>query len=139
MFRHAVAAASAALVIAASLTACAADEPDPVVAASRVTFSDVVDETASTDFTIGSTATGVTDESGSYLTIDINVSNANQIKINPAAAIVYPDGRETLCQEEDVRRLPSLEETTTTWDLPCAGSLQDDAAGAVVTVTDEYH
>ena len=85
-----------------------AEKVDPKVPLVDVTFTDVQSELATDDYTIGTSARGVTDSVGSRLTISIKVASANGIVINPKAVITYADGTTDTCQETDLRRLPNL-------------------------------
>ncbi|TFH74447.1 hypothetical protein [Cellulomonas sp. HD19AZ1] len=111
---------------------------DPTVPLVDVTFTDVRAGFAADDYAIGSSARGVTDGVGSRLTININVTNANGVVINPKAVITYADGTTDTCQETDLRRLPNLQASTTSWDLPCGDDFPEDISGASVVVTDDY-
>jgi hypothetical protein len=101
-------------------------------------FTEIGDQTNSDFYQIASTAQGTVDQFGAELTLVFVISNANGIKINPKATIRYTDGSVQECQETDLRRLPSLAKTTTSWDFPCGRTFLGDPAGAVVRVVDEY-
>lgn len=98
-------------------------------------FTNVSDHTRRAFYTVGSTATAVTDSFGTTLTLTFNISNANQTIANPKAVISFQHGRSVTCQETDLRRLPSLNQTPTTWDLPCNRDFPKDTSTAQVTVT----
>jgi hypothetical protein len=104
----------------------------------HVMFTKIDDQTNSDYYKIASIAQGTVDRFGAELTLGFIISNANGIRINPKATIKYADGSTQECQETDLRRLPSLMKTTTSWDFPCGSTFFGDTAGAVVAVVDEY-
>ena len=124
--------------VAVLCSACA-PEPEAAPEVRTVSFDDVTDETGSDYYTVASPIVGVVDEVGSRVTVPFEISNPNGIVFNPKVVIQFQDGATVTCQETDLRRLPSVQETTTEWDLPCAGDLPDDVSGATAVVTDEYH
>lgn len=115
-----------------------AENVDPTVPLVDVTFTDVQGELATDDYTIGTSARGVTDGVGSRLTISVEVANATGIVINPKAVSTYADGTTDTCQETDLRRLPNLLASTTSWDLPCGDDFPEYISGASAVVTDDY-
>jgi hypothetical protein len=118
------------------LAGCAAAEPEPQTR--RVEFAEVRDATGSEFYTV-TDAVGVSDQFGSRVVLFFDITNANQIKINPRATVRFADGGTMTCQEEDLRRLPSLVESTTDWDIPCDGAFPEVVEGATVEVVDTYH
>ena len=125
-----------AVVGVAALSGCAADEAPPETR--TMPFREIENGASLEYFTI-SRAKGVSDEFGDRLTLFFDISNANHIKVSPVATITFADGTELVCTEDDVRRKPSLEKTTTDWDFPCDGSFPDDVEGATIGVEDDYH
>ena len=129
----------AVLCVLLATAACSPQErSDPTAPLVDVHFVGVRDATETGYYSIGPTARGVTSQVGSYLTIDIDVTNANSTVIDPKAEITYANGTTDTCQETDLRRLPSHVRTTTDWDLPCGRPFPTDVTGATVVVTDDF-
>jgi hypothetical protein len=129
------AAAAAAMLLA--LGGCAAEPAKQ--APTTMTFTDVTDSTGTDYYKLGATAEGTTDEFGSTLTLDVSIINANQIKFKPKATITWRDGTTTVCVDEDLRHVPSVQKTTTEVELPCPDGFADSAEGATINVIDEYN
>ena len=130
---------AAAATTALSVTSCASSSTSANNATRTFTFTDVSDWTSSDYFTIGTPVTGTSDKFGDRLTAPLVISNYNQIIVNPKATVTFDDGTKITCQEEDLRRLPSLIETQTDVDLPCDGVFPEDADDAHIVIVDEYH
>jgi len=124
------------LVGVAGLAGCAAEEAPPEV---RSFQFDTIQNGESLEYFTISGAEGVSDQFGDRLTLFFDISNVNHIKVSPVATITFADGSELVCTEDDPRRKPSLEETTTDWDFPCDGTFPDDVSGATIAVEDDYH
>jgi filamentous hemagglutinin family protein len=135
---HKILTALLAMLVLAGCGGESKSSTDPSPSTREVTFTEIDDQTDSDDYKIASSAQGSVDSFGAELTLGFIISNANGIIVNPKATIKYADGSTQTCQETDLRRLPSLAKSTTSWDFPCEASF-GDPAGAVVTVTDEYH
>lgn len=132
-------AAAAALFVTVTglvLSSCSAPPPEPEPRTVR--FTAVDDEHQSDYYDVGAAVDGVTDEFGTRLVIPIMVTRANRTSFNPAADVSFPDGTTVHCEEEDVRRWPSLVESTDSVEVPCESDFPKSTAGAVVTVTDLY-
>jgi hypothetical protein len=122
--------------VALALSGCSGGPTaSPTPSSQQVVFTEIDDQTNSDFYQIASTAQGTLDQFGAELTLGFVISNANGIKIKPKATIRYADGS---IQETDLRRLPSLVKTTTSWDFPCGPTFLGGPAGAVVRVVDEY-
>lgn len=134
---------SRALVLAAAITlgvtGCSSSNTPAEDAVRSFSFTDVSDWTSSDYFTIGTPIAGTSDQLGDRLTVPLFISNFNQIIINPKATVTFTDGTKVTCQEEDLRRLPSLIESQTDVDLPCDGAFPDDADDAHIVIVDDYH
>lgn len=114
----------------------AAEEPEPV--AKTFEFGTVFDNTDTGWYSVTG-AHGVSDQFGSRLTLDFAISNSNNTIFSPVSTIEYADGTVVVCQADDLRRLPSLVDSTTDWEFACDGPFADDANGATVTVVDSYN
>ena len=55
-------------------------------------------------------------------------------------AITFDDGTELTCEADDLRRVPSLVDTTDSWDFACdAGEFPEDSDSAALVVVDDYN
>ncbi|MHA7617414.1 hypothetical protein ACX12M_02735 [Cellulosimicrobium cellulans] len=133
-----VSATLGAVVVALAVGACSEPEPEPSPV--EVAYSDVSDETATDDgYDVNPTAVGFVDILGDWqLTLGFTITNPNGTKFDPVATVHGPDGDDVVCRVDDLRRLPSVKETTTDWDLPCDGPLPTDPEGVTITVRDDY-
>lgn len=126
-------------VVSLGVAGCASSNTPTEDAVRSFSFTDVSDWTSSDYFTIGTPIAGISDQFGDRLTVPLVISHFNQIIINPKATVTFADGTKVTCQEEDLRRLPSLVESRTDVDLPCDGTFPDDADDAHIVIVDEYH
>ena len=126
------------LVLALAVTGCSTSAPSDESTPRSLSFTDINDWTGSDYYTVGSPIEGVSDTFGDRLMVPLLITHYNQTIINPEATVTFDDGTTFTCQEEDLRRLPSLVESTTDTELPCDGLFPEDATGGHIIVTDEY-
>lgn len=132
-----VSVALGAVVVALAVGACSEPEPEPSPVV--VTYSGVSDETGSEWFTVNPTAVGGTNILGDWeLTLGFTILHANGTAFDPVATVHTTDGDDVVCRVDDLRRIPTVKETTTDWDLPCDGPLPTDPEGVTITVRDDY-
>lgn len=135
---------TAALLIAAaalgvSLSGCTQEEVDPLEVTNSATISDITDNTATGLYTVD-TAVLNTTSLGTELTLGFTILNSNGFQFSPISTITFSDGTELTCQADDLRRVPSLMDTTDTWDFACdADEFPKDSDGATLVVVDDYN
>ncbi|PPH72075.1 MULTISPECIES: hypothetical protein [unclassified Rathayibacter] len=134
--------ALATLALTASLTAvlcgCAEEKPDPLAATNSTSITDITDNTGTGYYTVDA-ATLSTTGLGTELELAFTILNSNGIKFNPVSTITFSDGSVLTCEADDLRRIPSLVESTDSWDFACDGSLPEDSGGARLVVVDTYN
>lgn len=131
--------AAAALVV----SGCSQDDPKPPVESPErsVKITKIVDRTRSDYYTVDTSVPASarvrTLYGGTFpdLTFYLQVSNVNQIVVEPVGTVTYADGSTITCEETDLRRHPSLIRPFLEVTLPCPATLRTDEPGAL-TVTD---
>ncbi|AND17815.1 hypothetical protein A6122_2703 [Rathayibacter tritici] len=68
-------------------------------------------------------ATLTTTGLGTELELAFTILNSNGIEFNPVSTITFSDGSVVTCEADDPRRIPSLVESTDSWDFACDGSI----------------
>lgn len=134
--------ALATLTLAAGLTAtsfgCAAEKPDPLSVTNSATITDITDNTGMGYYTVDA-ATLTTNGLGTELELAFTILNNNGIKFNPVSTITFSDGSVLTCEADDLRRIPSLVDSTDSWGFACDGSFPEDSGGARLVVVDSYN
>jgi len=134
-----------AVIISLTLAGCGGGEPDPSKMATSAPpeyfdFATVVDKTGAKDFHVAKTARGQTNHyfgsAFSTLTVGIEIVRETHFTYHPIVEIKYADGSVDTCQEDDLRRYPTVQETTPYFEVPCFDF--EDPLGAVVTVRDDW-
>jgi hypothetical protein len=139
MTRHVAVVTLVSGALALGMGGCSASSPDYAEPAVKLlTYTNVVDQTGSSAYTVASTAHGTVDGFGARLTIDIVIANANGTYFSPTATITLADGSTSVCQVDDLRRRPSLVKTTKDVELPCPDGLPDSGGSEKIVITDEY-
>ncbi|MDQ0541060.1 hypothetical protein QF011_003638 [Curtobacterium flaccumfaciens] len=124
--------------LSAALVGCAQEEADPLEVTNTATINDITDNTDTGYYTVDSAVLNTT-SFGTELTLGFTILNSNGIKFSPVSTITFSDGTELTCQADDPRRVPSLVDTTDSWDFACdAEEFPTDGDGAALTVVDDY-
>ena len=84
-------------------------------------------------------ATLTTTGLGTELELTFTILKSNGIKFNPVSTITFPDGSVITCEADDLRRIPSLVDSSTSWDFACDGSFPEDSDRARLVVVDTYN
>jgi hypothetical protein len=122
-----------------SLSGCAQEKLDPLKVTNSATISDITDNTDTGFYTVDSAVLNTT-SFGTELTLGFTILNSNGSKFSPVSTITFNDGTELTCEADDLRRLPSLVNTTDSWDFACeADEFPEDSAGAALVVVDDYN
>ncbi len=122
-----------------ALTGCAADEPDPLDVVQSIRITGIEDNTNTGWYTVDA-GTLTQNGLGVTLTLEFTITHANGVTFDPVSEIQLETGEEITCQADDLRRLPSLVDSTDDWDFACdAASLPEDPEVESMTVTDDYH
>lgn len=125
--------------LSAALVGCAQQEADPLEVTNTATINDITDNTDTGYYTVDSAVLNTT-SFGTELTLGFTILNSNGIKFNPVSTITFSDGTELTCEADDLRRVPSLVDTTDSWDFACdADEFPTDSDGAALTVVDDYN
>ncbi|MCS6577384.1 hypothetical protein [Curtobacterium poinsettiae] len=124
--------------LSAALVGCAQEEADPLEVTNTATINDITDNTDTGYYTVDSAVLNTT-SFGTELTFGFTILNSNGIKFSPVSTITFSDGTELTCQADDPRRVPSLVDTTDSWDFACdAEEFPTDGDGVALTVVDDY-
>ncbi|MCS6586963.1 hypothetical protein NYQ25_18500 [Curtobacterium flaccumfaciens pv. flaccumfaciens] len=127
------------IVLGVSLSGCAQEKVDPLEVTNSATITDITDNTGTGFYTVDSAVLNTT-SLGTELTLGFTILNSNGIKFSPISTITFDDGTELTCEADDLRRVPSLVDTTDSWDFACdAGEFPDDSASAALVVVDDYN
>ena len=127
---------TAGLVIA--LAGCAQEKVDPLEVTNSATITDITDNTQTGFYTVNSAVLSTT-SLGTELTLGFSILNSNGIKFSPVSTISFSDGTELTCEADDPRRVPSLVDTTDSWDFACDADFPKDSDGAKLVVVDAYN
>jgi hypothetical protein len=133
------AALSVTACLSASLVGCAQQEADPREVTNTTTITDITDNTDTGYYTVDSAVLNTT-SFGTELTLSFTIVHSNGIKFSPVSMITFSDGTELTCEADDLRRVPSLMDTTDSWDFACdADEFPTDSDGATLVVVDDYN
>lgn len=122
-----------------SLSGCAQEKVDPLEVTNSATITDITDITETGFYTVDSAVLNTT-SFGTELTLGFTILNSNGINFSPVSTITFNDGTELTCEADDLRRVPSLVDTTDSWDFACdADEFPEDSAGAALVVVDDYN
>ncbi|KQQ18675.1 hypothetical protein ASF48_17285 [Rathayibacter sp. Leaf299] len=124
--------------LAVALSGCAEEKPDPLAVTDSATITDITDNTGTGYYTVDA-ATLTTTGLGTELELAFTILNSNGIKFNPVSTITFSDGSVVTCEADDLRRIPSLVDSTDSWDFACDGSFPEDSDGARLVVVDSYN
>jgi hypothetical protein len=117
------------IVLGVSLSGCAQEKVDPLEVTNSATTTDITDNTDTGFCTVDSAVLNTT-SLGTELTLDFTILNSNGIKFSPISTVTFDDGTELTCEADDLRRVPSLVDTTDSWDFACdTGEFPEDSAG----------
>lgn len=134
----AVSALTVAVGLAIALAGCAQEEVDPLEVTNSATITDITDNTETGSYTVDSAVLNTT-SLGTELTLGFTILNSNGISFSPVSTITFSDGTELTCEADDLRRVPSLMDTTDSWDFACDGDFPKDSDGAKLVVVDDYN
>jgi len=125
--------------LAISLSGCAQEKVDPLEVTNSTTITNITDNTDTGFYTVDSAELNTT-SFGTELTLGFTISNSNSLKFSPISTITFGDGTELTCEADDLRRVPSLVDTTDSWDFACdAAEFPEDSDGASLVVVDDYN
>ncbi|PZE69310.1 hypothetical protein DEJ27_08480 [Curtobacterium sp. MCPF17_018] len=125
--------------LSAALVGCAQQDADPLEVTNTATINDITDNTDTGYYTVDSAVLNTT-SFGTELTLGFTILNSNGIKFSPVSTITLSDGTKLTCKADDPRRVPSLVDTTDSWDFACdAAEFPTDGNDAAFTVVDEYN
>ncbi len=127
------------LILSVGLVGCAGEESDPLAVTSSAMVSEIEDNTG-TGYYLVESAQLQTNALGTELTLGFSILDPNGMKFDPVSTITFADGTVLQCKTNDLRRMPSLVSSTTSWSFPCdAASFPVDSAGASLVVVDEHN
>jgi hypothetical protein len=121
-----------------ALSGCAEEKPDPLAVTNSLQIMDITDNTGTGYYTVDA-ATLTTTGLGTELELTFTILNSNGIKFNPVSTITFSDGSVLTCEADALRRIPSLVDSTDSWDFACDGSFPEDSDGAHLAVVDTYN
>ncbi|WP_146078258.1 hypothetical protein [Rathayibacter rathayi] len=138
MISRSLATLALAVGVTSALVGCAEEKTDPLAVTSSASITDITDNTATGYYTVDA-ATLTTTGFGTELELAFTILNSNGIKFNPVSTITFSDGSVVTCEADDLRRIPSLVESTDSWDFACVGFFPEDSDGARLVVVDTYN
>ncbi|MBF4591678.1 hypothetical protein [Curtobacterium sp. VKM Ac-1395] len=137
--RRGAAALAVATGITVTLAGCAQEQADPLEVTNTATINDITDNTDTGFYTVDSAVLNTTSVD-TELTLGSTILKSNGIKFSPVSTITFSDGTELTCEADDPRRVPSLVDTTDSWDFACdANEFPEDSDGAKLVVVDDYN
>lgn len=103
-----------------------------------MSITDITDNTGTGYCTVDD-ATLTTTALGTELELSFTILNSNGIKFSPVSTITFVDGNTLTCKADDPRRVPSLVESTDSWDFAGDGAgFPEGGDGASLVVMDSY-
>lgn len=121
------------------VTGCSRGEVEdstPVVGGLNITA--IIDNTGSDYYSVTSARLDETSV-GVELTLTFDITNANGATFSPVAVIDFGDDIQMTCKADDLRRVPSLRESTVHWGFACdLPSIPDERSNVTATITDSY-
>lgn len=137
--RRGAAALAVTVCLSVALVGCAQQEADRLEVTNTATINDITDNTDTGYYTVDSAVLNTT-SFGTELTLGFTILNSNGIKFSPVSTITFRDGTELTCEADDPRRVPSLVDTTDSWDFACdADEFPTDSDGTTLVVVDDYN
>lgn len=137
--RRGAAALAVTVCLTVALVGCAQQETDSLEVTNTATINDITDNTDTGYYTVDSAVLNTT-SFGTELTLGFTILNSNGIKFSPVSTITFSDGTELTCEADDPRRVPSLVDTTDSWDFACdADEFPTDSDGATLVIVDDYN
>lgn len=125
--------------VGVTVAGCAGEDVDPLAVTNSASITDIRDNTNTGWYTVDS-ADLATNGLGTELTLGFTITNANHTEFNPVSTITFSDGTVLTCEADDLRRVPSLQESTDTWDFACdADEFPEDADGSYIEIVDTYN
>ncbi|WP_439690447.1 hypothetical protein ACRQ4C_05800 [Curtobacterium sp. SP.BCp] len=122
-----------------ALAGCSQKEDDPLEVTNTATIRDITDNTDTGFYTVDSAVLNTT-SLGTELTLGFTILNSNHTSFSPVSTITFKDGTVLTCEADDVRRVPSLQDTTDSWDFACdSDEFPRDSDDASLVVVDAYN